>query len=636
MAAHQMAILPDTYCQLQRSSNGSRLQLLPNSIVKIENLSGDIQIFLSRRSDLELNAKRRKAGGSTISPEEITMEQKREQVSITTQPTRNSGGLDLKVFLPEGTHLRLVSELGNIDINGAVGSVVAKTQNGNVRLNLPDNMNVDVALTSVTGTVRTTRAIKPTGDLDSKSMYGQLGSGGNVLVAHSKNGQVTLSTNRGEMASAQTSNRSFLSPPDLSALDQQPMIIVPRDRGRIIIQGGNIQGGNPFQQSQSPGFQSLAPETPAVSDQQPQDPSSKQQQAGPALKRQSPPPKASKPQFRKPEQARPEQDKTEQDKTELASNTTPKDSKLDKNSKPDKNSKSDMDDDNVLRIESQLVTLNTIVSNSSGQPILDLQKDDFQIYEDKIPQEVAHFQTVKSPFNLVLLIDLSGSVKDKINLIKRTANRFVQAIRPEDRIGIVTFSGSTRIVSPLTSDRDALQQRIETIDRPLGGTNFYDALEETMKMIESSVTGERNAIVIMSDGVDNALPGVPGQGSRISFNELFDRVQESDNVIFPIYLDTEEDAFQSLGSMMTVAYDIARKQLQELADSTGGTLFFAKRVEDLEGRYEEVAAALRTIYSLGYYPSNSEKDGSYRRIQVQVKRDGAKIKSRRGYYAKKD
>jgi VWFA-related protein len=268
--------------------------------------------------------------------------------------------------------------------------------------------------------------------------------------------------------------------------------------------------------------------------------------------------------------------------------------------------------------------------------MLDLQKEDFLVYEDKIQQEVAHFQTVRSPFNLVLLIDLSGSVRDKLRLIRRAALRFVEAIRPEDRVGIVVFSGASRVISPLTNDREALKERIETIDKPEGGTNFYDALDETLKMVDSSISGERNAIVIMSDGVDNALPGVPGDGSDITFNELFDRVQESDTVIFPIYLDTEAEASMQYGQMMTMAYSMARKQLQELAEATGGTMFYAGRVEDLEGRYDEVAAALRTIYSLGYYPTNSTKDGTFRHIQVQVKRDGAKIKARRGYYAKKD
>jgi VWFA-related protein len=340
------------------------------------------------------------------------------------------------------------------------------------------------------------------------------------------------------------------------------------------------------------------------------------QPLGPSAKQ---PGASSRPQLRKPEQAR---------------NTSPANpSSTARNEKKDEK---DEKDENVLRIESQLVLLNAIVSNSSGQPILDLQKEDFQVYEDKIQQEVSHFQTVKSPFNLVLLIDLSGSVRDKIRLIQRAALHFVQSIRPEDRVGIVIFSGITRVVSPLTNDREELRRRIETIDRPEGGTNFYDALKETLDLIENSVNGERNAIVIMSDGVDNALPNVPGTGSLITFDELNERVQESETVIFPIYLDTESEASDQFGSMMTMAYAIARKQLQELSDATGGTMLYAKRVEDLEGHYDEVAAALRTIYSLGYYPSNSANDGSYRRIHVEVKRDGAKVKSRRGYYAKKD
>src|SRR6185369_2347972 len=400
---------------------------------------------------------------TNIRPEEVLIEQNQDQVTIMTRPVRNTGGIDLKLSLPEGTSLKLTSETGNIEISGAAGNVIAKTQNGNIQMNLPENMNADVALTSVNGTVRTTRAIKPVGDLDSHSLHGQIGDGGNVLVAHSKNGQVTLTTNRGEMI-ARLSDRapvvrnrpsplrpSPLRPPSLSLQPVQPLLPDQPDDDLS------------DQQSMAPPPKSLAPVVP-----QPLGPSTKQ------------PATSSKPQLRKPDQAR---STSPANSPSIAKNSP----SIAKNEKKD--DKKEEKDDNVLRIESQLVLLNAIVSNSSGQPVLDLKKEDFQVYEDKIQQEVSHFQTAKSPFNLVLLIDLSGSIRDKIRLIQRAALHFVQSIRPEDRVGIVTFSGITRVVSPLTNDREELRRRIETIDRPEGGTNFYDALKETLDLIEDSVNG---------------------------------------------------------------------------------------------------------------------------------------------------
>jgi VWFA-related protein len=472
-------------------------------------------------------------------------------VTIKTRPA-DSGGVDIKLKLPKGTNLRLLSEKGNLEITGQAGNVLAKTRNGNIKLLLPELSNADLSLTSATGSVRSNRHLNGSEDSDHRSLYGKLGDGGYLLVAHSRHGDVTLSSEGGEQTVAGTEESDL----DLDS-SEESIRPVP-------------QYGRPGQTD--------------------------------------PPSRPSRPEIRRP---------------------NPKPDQAVSDSEPVKV------DDNVLRIESQLVTLNASVSNGIGQPLLDLQKEDFQIFEDKIQQEVVHFQAVKAPFNLVLLIDLSGSVREKIKLIRRAAQRFVLATRPEDKVAIVTFSSSARIVSPLTNNREELKKRIERIDKPEGGTNFYDALDDTINFIFRSVRGERNAVVIMSDGVDNALPEVPGRGSEVTFEEVFERIQESDTIIFPIYLDTEAEAEDMFGSDISAGYSIARKQLQELADATGGTKFYARRVEDLEGCYEEVAAALRTIYSLGYYPSSSIKDGGFRRIQVRVSRNEAKVKTRRGYYTKK-
>jgi VWFA-related protein len=618
LVTYQILLLPDTNGQVRSFSNENRFAISPDSTVKVDNRAGNIHIVLSRRSDLELTVKRRPAASKAVLPEEITIEQDQAQISITVKPDKNAGSIDLRLSLPEWTHLRLVSESGNIEILGAAGSIVARTQSGNIDMSLPEGLNADIALTSVNGRVRTTRALIPVGDLDSKSVYGQLGDGGEVLVAHSKNGQVTLKTSRNEMSANRSNERSVIASSARasrvrpSIRSPQPYIVIP----------SQPSFSYPSDQYQSLGPQTLTPRTLAPQSLAPQT-------LSPQGQNQLVSPSSSKPSL---SSSRPKESpsKPELKRTDKAKNSSPVDLS------DSASSSASSDDENVLKIESQLVTLNALVSNDTGHPILDLKKEEFQVYEDKIPQEVSHFQTVQSPFNLVLLIDLSGSVRDKIHLIKRAALHFVESIRPEDRVGIVIFSGATRVVSPLTNDREELRRRIETINQPIGGTNFYDALDETLKLIENSVNGERNAIVIMSDGVDNALPGVPGAGSDTTFDELAEKVQESDTVIFPIYLDTESEASDQYGGMMTVAYQMARKQLQELADATGGTLYYAKRVEDLEGHYDEVAGAIRTIYSLGYYPSNSTNDGSFRRIQVQVKRNGAKIKARRGYYAKKD
>jgi VWFA-related protein len=160
-------------------------------------------------------------------------------------------------------------------------------------------------------------------------------------------------------------------------------------------------------------------------------------------------------------------------------------------------------------------------------------------------------------------------------------------------------------------------------------------LERSLLWLLQQAQSERNSIVIMTDGVDNALPGVPGRGSLIGFNELLAKIQESDTIVFPIYINTEEEVIDETGLDVSEAYYLSREQLKTLSEATGGSIFYANRLEDLSGCYEKVAAELRTIYSLGYYPTNSSHDGGFRKIRLKVKKDNVKVKTRRGYYAKK-
>lgn len=292
-------------------------------------------------------------------------------------------------------------------------------------------------------------------------------------------------------------------------------------------------------------------------------------------------------------------------------------------------------DGETVVIESNLVLLNLSVATRSGRPVPDLKETDFEVFEDDVRQPIETFAPVSSPFNLVLLIDLSGSVRDKLDVIRRAAFSFLRAVRPEDRVAVVTFSDTARIQCPLTNDRRVLRERIDAIKRPEGGTFFYDALAGTLKAVLGEYKGERNAVVILSDGLDNSLPpGDPDRGSTITYEELLAQATESDAILFPIYLDTEAETISRYGQVAKPGYEVARSRLQELAETTGGLLFKAKTIDDLEGRYEEVASELRNVYSLGYSPTNNAHDGKYRKIRVKiVTRDGLTVRTRNGYYA---
>ena len=290
----------------------------------------------------------------------------------------------------------------------------------------------------------------------------------------------------------------------------------------------------------------------------------------------------------------------------------------------------------TVRIDTDLVNLNVSVFNrNSSKTVAPLEQKDFAVVENGEPQEILFFASGETPFDLVLLLDLSGSTVDKIDLIRKSSKRFVDAARPSDRIAILTFAADIQVVSKLSSDHTALKKSIDDIARPGGGTNFWDALRFVMEHVvgQSQAENRRSAVVVMTDGVDNALPGVFGDGSTSSFADLLKSLQRSDTIVLPIYLDTEKEADKR--GMLKDAYALARQQLAMLAAESGNVIYQARKVKDLEGVYEQVMRDLSTVYSIGYRPTNRVRDGSWRGITVQLLRHpDLAVRAKRGYYGK--
>lgn len=291
-------------------------------------------------------------------------------------------------------------------------------------------------------------------------------------------------------------------------------------------------------------------------------------------------------------------------------------------------------DEDAILLKAALVNLNVSVTNRAGVSLGNLKKSDFAVAENGETQKIEFFQSTAAPFNLVLALDLSGSIKEKLDLVKSAALRFIDVVGPQDKVAVVTFTDEIRVVSQLTSDREELKRRIKSIDKPRGGTAFYEAMWFAMMDTLRGTRGQRNAIVVMTDGVDSSLDRYNPMQTRVTFNQLGRRLEESDVIVFPIYLDTEYEEVFERGNSTSEAYAIARDQLDRLAELTGGQKFTAEKANDLSGVYKQVAAALRTVYSVGYYPTNPEKDGTFRRVRVSVDRPDAAVKTRKGYYAK--
>lgn len=290
----------------------------------------------------------------------------------------------------------------------------------------------------------------------------------------------------------------------------------------------------------------------------------------------------------------------------------------------------------TVRIDTELVDLNVSVFNHDPKnPVGELQQKDFTVMENGSPEEISFFAAASSPFDLVLLLDLSGSTADKVSLIRKSAKRFVEAARPTDRISIIAFTDMPYIVAQPTTDRKELVEQIKKIENPHGGTNFWDSLGFVLRNFSGKDgVAHRQAIIVMSDGVDNALPDVPGPGSNLTFEQLLEMVKMSDAIVIPIFLDTEREMVKKhLASENS--YVLARQQLSELAGESGSLLYRARKLEDLNGVYEQVIRDLGTVYSIGYHPTNKQRDGSWRTVSVQlVNRPELAARTRRGYYAK--
>ena len=295
----------------------------------------------------------------------------------------------------------------------------------------------------------------------------------------------------------------------------------------------------------------------------------------------------------------------------------------------------EVSENDVIRVDTELVSVNvSVVDRGTSRGVNDLSKNDFRLWEDNAEQQILHFESASAPFNLVLLVDLSGSTAKKVELIKTAALHFVEAARPFDRIGVITFAGGQVVVSQLTTDHEALRQRINGIQRPDGSTRLYDSLAFAMaEIFRQAKDSRRNAIVVISDGLDSVMPNVTGEGSQLTYQEVLRQAKEFDGVVYSIWTDTQSYEPLSPQDIQQETFDLAHDQMKELADAGGGAFYECWALEDLRGSYDRVVADLGTLYTLSYRPTNKTRDGSWRRIRVNVNRANSVARGKRGYFA---
>ena len=285
-----------------------------------------------------------------------------------------------------------------------------------------------------------------------------------------------------------------------------------------------------------------------------------------------------------------------------------------------------------LKVDTRLVTLNVQVGDAVGANLAGLRQEAFHVFDNGTEQPLAYFEPQSAPLNLLLLLDLSGSTKEKTGLIKRAASRFVEMLNPADRVAVAAFTSRYMQVSGFTEDRALLRERIGKIKNRGGGTAFYEAMWYALDEF-AEAPGRRNIIVVMSDGVDNVLQYPKEYTSKWPFEEVLGRVSTSDVTVFPVYLDTEYEQVVEEGNTSSITYRTARKQITALADGSGGTMFTVRRYEDLEGVYRLVASELRNLYTLSYYaPAKAGGGREWHEVNVKVDPAGARARTRPGYF----
>ena len=307
--------------------------------------------------------------------------------------------------------------------------------------------------------------------------------------------------------------------------------------------------------------------------------------------------------------------------------------------------------DEVLRTETSLVQLNVGVVDRQGRSITSLSQGDFAIYEDDVRRPIVAFEPTQAPFSLVMLLDMSGSTVNFRQQIQQAAIRFLDALAPEDRVAVISFNGKgVHELAGFSTDRSKAAYAI-TLSAGSGNSPVYDGLMESLKKLASEGK-RRKAIVMLTDGLDTQVRNadralvanaaeaevstVIKPEASAALNAVLADADRQGVTIFPLALPSGDPKRLPLPDPLITAQDAAaRTRLQVMADRTGGQLSDIRRLDQMARVYAEVAAHLRTLYSIAYQPPHPEqRDGKWRTIRVEVARNDLIAKTKPGYYAR--
>jgi Ca-activated chloride channel homolog len=324
----------------------------------------------------------------------------------------------------------------------------------------------------------------------------------------------------------------------------------------------------------------------------------------------------------------------------------------------------DDDEDGVIRIETNIVTMPVSVLDRDGRFVSGLRERDFKIFEDGVEQKIEYFQSVDQPFTVVMLIDVSPSTQFRMAEIHSAAIAFVDQLRPGDRVAVIAFDEYVRVLTPATNNRAQIRSAIRQANFG-NGTSLYEAVGSVLNDHLRKIDG-RKAVVLFTDGVDTT-------SRRSTYQTTVRDSEESEALIYSIRYDTSRDGFGGgggggfpgprrppgqgtsmgdilasiiLGGSVNIGgggtrgggrgtsnneYEVGKRYLETISQNSGGRIFEAETMYDLTAAFSGIAEELRRQYSIGYYPEKSGTIGERRQIRIRVMRPNVVVRAKNSY-----
>ena len=308
------------------------------------------------------------------------------------------------------------------------------------------------------------------------------------------------------------------------------------------------------------------------------------------------------------------------------------------------------DVDDVIRTETSLVQLNIGVVDKQGRAVTSLTRNDFTVYEDGVRQTIQRFEPVDAPFSLALLLDMSGSTINFRQNLKLASQRFLDALAPEDRVAVISFDAKVKQLAGFSDDKRKAAWAIENADGK-GETHLYEALRFALRELDKEGK-RRKAIVVLTDGLDTSMRNEDRQTvanaqtdeealARIKpltssqLNQVLASADRQGVSIFPLALPSGDPKRLPIPSPnITGIYAAARARIQTLADRTGGRLNEIGRLDHMALLYRDVAASLRTLYTVAYQAQGDRTRGKWHEIKIEVTNSDLTARTKPGYFGR--